>query len=39
MLVDILESGDPKQLVNIEQLTQWPIDLLVRSSTARRARD
>ncbi len=39
MLVDILESDDPKQLVNVEQLTQWPMDLLVRSSTARRARD
>ncbi len=39
MLVDILESNDEKQPVNVEQLTQWPIELLVRSSTARRARD
>jgi DNA-binding LacI/PurR family transcriptional regulator len=39
MLVDILESGDEKQPVNIEQLTQWPIEMMVRSSTARRARD
>jgi DNA-binding LacI/PurR family transcriptional regulator len=39
MLVDILESGDEKQPVNLEHLTQWPIELLVRSSTARRARD
>jgi hypothetical protein len=39
MLVDILESGDPKQLVNVEQLTLWPMELLVRSSTARRSRD
>jgi LacI family transcriptional regulator, repressor for deo operon, udp, cdd, tsx, nupC, and nupG len=39
MLVDILESGDERQLVNTEQLTSWPIDLLVRSSTARKARD
>ncbi|MEY4990256.1 MAG: hypothetical protein RIS08_482 [Actinomycetota bacterium] len=39
MLVDILESNDEKQPVNVEQLTSWPIELLVRSSTARRARD
>ena len=39
MLVDILESGDEKQPANIEQLTQWPIEMMVRSSTARRARD
>lgn len=39
MLVDILESADEKQPVNVEQLTPWPIELLVRSSTARRARD
>lgn len=39
MLVDILESGDPRHTVNVEQLVQWPMELLVRSSTARRARD
>jgi hypothetical protein len=37
MLVDILESGDEKMLTNIEQLTTWPIELVVRSSTARQA--
>ena len=36
MLVDLLESGDPRDLKNIEQINEWPIDLLVRSSTARR---
>ena len=39
MLMDILESGDERQLNNVEQLSSWPIELLVRSSTARRARD
>jgi len=39
MLMDILESGDDRQLNNVEQLSSWPIELLVRSSTARRARD
>lgn len=39
MLVDILESSDEKQPVNIEHLTPWPIEMMVRSSTARRARD
>jgi hypothetical protein len=37
MLVDILESGDEKVLANVEQLTNWEIDLVVRSSTARQA--
>ena len=37
MLVDILESGDDRQLSNTEQLTTWPIDLVVRSSTAKQA--
>jgi hypothetical protein len=37
MLVDILEAGDDKLLNNVEQLTTWPIDLVVRSSTARQA--
>jgi len=37
MIIDILESGDSKQLVNSEQLNIWPIDLIVRSSTARRS--
>ncbi|MEY3560905.1 MAG: hypothetical protein RL068_57 [Actinomycetota bacterium] len=37
MLVDILEAGDEKLLTNIEQLTTWPIELVVRSSTARQA--
>jgi DNA-binding LacI/PurR family transcriptional regulator len=37
MLVDILESDDAKLLNNVEQLTTWPIDLVVRSSTARQA--
>jgi DNA-binding LacI/PurR family transcriptional regulator len=37
MLVDILESGDDRLLNNVEQLTTWPIDLVVRSSTARQA--
>jgi DNA-binding LacI/PurR family transcriptional regulator len=37
MLVDILESGDERQLANVEQLTNWDIDLVVRSSTARQA--
>ena len=37
-IVDILESGDDKQLANIEQLTTWPIDLTVRSSTARQSK-
>lgn len=37
MLVDILESGDEKQMLNFEQLTNWDIDLVVRSSTARQA--
>ena len=36
MIVDILESNDPKQLLNVEQVNQWPIELVVRSSTARR---
>ena len=35
-LIDNLESGDKKDLKNFEQLTIWPIDLVVRSSTARR---
>ena len=35
-LVDLLESGDERQLANIEQLSTWPIDIEVRSSTARR---
>ena len=39
MLVDILESADSRQLKNFEQLNSWPIELLVRSSTARRSRD
>lgn len=38
-IVDILESGDEKQLANLEQLTTWPIDIEVRSSTARRSTD
>ncbi|MEL0260831.1 MAG: LacI family DNA-binding transcriptional regulator [Aquiluna sp.] len=38
-IVDILESGDDRQLQNFEQLSTWPIDLEVRSSTARRAKD
>ena len=38
-IVDILESGDDKQLANIEQLTTWHIDLNIRSSTARQAKD
>jgi DNA-binding LacI/PurR family transcriptional regulator len=37
MLVDILESADDRLLNNVEQLTTWPIDLVVRSSTARQA--
>ena len=35
-LVDILESNDPKAQENFESMTFWPIDLVVRSSTARR---
>lgn len=34
-LIDILESGEEKDLRNFEDLTLWPIDLVVRSSTAR----
>ncbi|MEY3586968.1 MAG: hypothetical protein RJB32_264 [Actinomycetota bacterium] len=37
MLVDILEAGDEKLLENREQLTNWEIELVVRSSTARQA--
>jgi LacI family transcriptional regulator, repressor for deo operon, udp, cdd, tsx, nupC, and nupG len=37
MIIDILESDDEKQLRNYEQLNIWPIDLIVRSSTARRS--
>jgi DNA-binding LacI/PurR family transcriptional regulator len=37
MVVDILESDDPKLLLNIEHLIHWPIDLVVRSSTAKRS--
>ncbi|SCX02338.1 LacI family DNA-binding transcriptional regulator [Candidatus Aquiluna sp. UB-MaderosW2red] len=37
MIVDIIESEDPKQLLNFEQVNQWPIELLVRSSTAKRS--
>ena len=37
MLMDILGSDDEKQLKNFEQLNIWPIDLIVRSSTARRS--
>ena len=37
MIIDILESDDEKQLNNFEQLNIWPIDLIVRSSTARRS--
>ena len=35
VLLVILESGEEKNLKNFEDLTQWPIDLVVRSSTAR----
>jgi DNA-binding LacI/PurR family transcriptional regulator len=38
-IVDILESGDERQLANYEQLDTWPIDLEVRSSTAVRAKE
>jgi len=34
-IVDILESGDDKQLANTQQLTTWPIEITVRSSTAK----
>ena len=34
-LIDILESGEEKDLRNFEDFTLWPIDLVVRSSTAR----
>jgi DNA-binding LacI/PurR family transcriptional regulator len=36
LILDILESDDEKQLSNFEQLSVWPIDLIIRSSTARR---
>ncbi|MEK9578155.1 MAG: substrate-binding domain-containing protein, partial [Aquiluna sp.] len=35
-LVDLLESGDDRQLSNVEQLSTWPMEIEVRSSTARR---
>ena len=38
-IVDILESGEERELANVEQLNTWPIDLEVRSSTAKRARE
>lgn len=38
-LVDLLESGDDKQLSNIEQLSTWPMELEVRSTTAKRSED
>lgn len=36
-IVDILESGDKKQLSNVEQLSTWPIDIEVRGTTAKRS--
>jgi LacI family transcriptional regulator, repressor for deo operon, udp, cdd, tsx, nupC, and nupG len=36
MLVDILESGSSRDLLNYEHTTEWPIELVVRGSTARR---
>jgi hypothetical protein len=36
-LIDILESNDPRDQENFEEMTYWPIELVVRSSTARRA--
>jgi DNA-binding LacI/PurR family transcriptional regulator len=35
VLLDIMESSEEKELKNFEELTEWPIDLVVRSSTAR----
>lgn len=35
-LIDILDSNDPRNQENFEEMTFWPIDLVVRSSTARR---
>jgi LacI family transcriptional regulator, repressor for deo operon, udp, cdd, tsx, nupC, and nupG len=37
MLVDILESGSSRDLLNYEHTTEWPIELMVRGSTARRS--
>lgn len=37
MLVDLLESGDERDLKNVEHVTEWPIELMIRSSTAKRA--
>lgn len=34
-LTDFLQSGEEKDLKHFEDLTQWPIYLVVRSSTAR----
>ena len=36
-LIDILESNDPRDQENFEEMTNWPIELVVRSSTAKRA--
>ena len=35
-LIDLLEGEDERQRLNIEKLETWPIDIEVRSSTARR---
>ena len=37
MLVDLLENADDRGLKNVEQVTEWPIELMIRSSTAKRA--
>lgn len=37
MLIDLLESGDDRAMRNTEQVVEWPIELVVRSSTAKRA--
>ena len=36
-LIDILESNDPRDQENFEEMTNWPIELVVRSSTAKRS--
>ncbi|MEZ7995504.1 MAG: hypothetical protein QMC42_02265 [Aquiluna sp.] len=36
-LIDILESNNPRDQENFEEMTIWPIELVVRSSTAKRA--
>lgn len=34
MIADLLENADPSEKVNIEQFHEWPIELVIRSSTA-----